>query len=172
MLGAAKGSLELWRPDVNDYSQALSGGILIGLASWILLAGVGRVSGVSAITAGVLTSRRQSSPWRWAFLLGLAGGGAFFSWLLHVPHAPARLAIVLVPAGFMVGFGTVLGSGCTSGHGVCGLGRRSSRSLVAVLIFMGAGIVTVLMTSVLPPAKWWESLIFEGLQWIFRRSNG
>ena len=157
---------------MDDYAQALSGGILIGVASWILLAGVGRVSGISSITAGVLTSRSQSSGWRWTFLLGLAGGGAFFAWLLHVPHVETRLAIVLVPAGFMVGFGTVLGSGCTSGHGVCGLGRRSGRSLVAVAVFMGTGITTVLLTSLMPPSKWWESLIFEGLAWIFHRSNG
>ncbi len=154
---------------MNDYSQALSGGILIGLASWILLAGVGRVSGVSSITAGVLTSRRQSSAWRWMFLIGLAVGGAIFSWLLRVPHIETRHVIVLVPAGFMVGFGSVLGSGCTSGHGVCGLGRRSRRSLIAVLTFMGAGIVTVLITSLVPPAQWWEELLFEGLQWLFHR---
>ena len=156
---------------MGDYSQALSGGILIGLASWILLAGVGRVSGVSSIAAGVLTTRRQSSGWRWAFLLGLAGGGALFTWLLGVPHVENRHALVLIPAGFMVGFGTVLGSGCTSGHGVCGLGRRSRRSMLAVAIFMGTGIATVLMTSVMPPAKWWEELLFDGLQWLFQRGS-
>ena len=156
---------------MGEYSQALSGGILIGLASWILLAGVGRVCGVSGITAGVLTSHTQSSGWRWTFLLGLAGGGALFAWLLGVPHAASRSALVLVPAGFMVGFGTVLGSGCTSGHGVCGLGRRSKRSLLAVAIFLGTGIATVLMTSVMPPAKWWEQLIFDGLHWLFHRGG-
>ena len=154
---------------MDDFSQALSGGILIGLASWILLAGVGRVSGISTITAGVLTTRSQSSGWRWAFLFGLAGGGAFFTWLLRVPHVETRHALVLVPAGFLVGFGTVLGSGCTSGHGVCGLGRRSKRSLVAVAIFMGTGVATVLVASLVPPAKWWASVIIEGLQWVFGR---
>ncbi len=154
---------------MNDYSQALSGGILIGLASWILLAGVGRVSGVSSITAGVLTSRRQSSAWRWMFLIGLAVGGAIFAWLLKTPLVETRHVLILIPAGFMVGFGTVLGSGCTSGHGVCGLGRRSRRSLIAVAIFMGAGMVTVLIASLVPPANWWEELLFEGLQWLFHR---
>lgn len=153
---------------MDEYSQALSGGVLIGLASWILLAGVGRISGVSNITAGVLTSRSQSSPWRWAFLLGLAGGGALFNWVLHVPHMETRHFLMLIPAGFMVGFGTVLGSGCTSGHGVCGLGRRSSRSLVAVIIFVGTGVITVLITSQMPPAKWWEEVLFEGLRSLFR----
>lgn len=156
---------------MDDYSQALSGGILIGLASWILLAGVGRVSGVSNITAGVLTSRPQSSPWRWAFLLGLAGGGALFNWVLLVPHVETRHFLVLIPAGFMVGFGTVLGSGCTSGHGVCGLGRRSGRSLIAVIIFVGTGVITVLITSQMPPAKWWEEVLFEGLRWLFGRGE-
>lgn len=151
---------------MHDYSQALQGGILIGLASWILLAGVGRISGVSAITAGVLTSRPQSSGWRWAFLFGLVGGGALFSWLLKIPYSESRSAFMLVPAGFMVGFGTVLGSGCTSGHGVCGLGRRSKRSLVAVLIFLGTGVATVLVASHMPPAEWWGSLISDGIEWL------
>ncbi len=155
----------------HDYVQALRGGILIGLASWILLAGVGRVSGVSGITAGVLTTRRQSSAWRWTFLAGLALGGGFFTWLLNVPHVETRHWVVLIPAGFMVGFGTVLGSGCTSGHGVCGLGRRSTRSLAAVLVFMTTAVVTVVVTSILPPAQWWEQLVFDGLQWLFLRQG-
>ncbi len=154
---------------MNDYSQALSGGILIGLASWILLAGIGRVSGVSSITAGVLTSRRQSSAWRWMVLIGLSVGGAIFAWLLRTPQVETRHVLVLIPAGFMVGFGSVLGSGCTSGHGVCGLGRRSRRSLIAVAIFMGTGMVTVLIASLVPTAKWWEELLFESLQWLFHR---
>ena len=152
-----------------DYTQALQGGILIGLASWILLAGVGRVSGVSGIAAGVLTTRKQSSGWRWAFLFGLVGGGALFGWLLDIPHPDSRSALLLVPAGFMVGFGSVLGSGCTSGHGVCGLGRRSRRSLVAVLIFMGVAVSTVLVSSHLPPAQWWASIVIDSLTWVMRR---
>lgn len=155
---------------MQDYSEALSGGILIGVASWILLAGAGRVSAVSAIAAGVLTSARQSSLWRWAFLFGLVGGGALFTWLLNVPPHPMRSVVVLVPAGFLVGFGTVLGSGCISGHGVCGLGRRSRRSLIAVLVFLVTGMFTVLLASELPSATWWAEVVFEGLQWLFRRS--
>ena len=154
---------------MEAYSEALRGGVLMGVASWILLAGAGRVSAVSTITSGVLTSRRQSSLWRWAFLIGLAGGGALFAWLLHAPHVPLRSSLMLIPAGFLVGFGTVLGSGCTSGHGVCGLGRRSQSSLLAVLIFLVTGVFTVLVVSHLPPAEWWASLVMEGLQWLFRR---
>ena len=155
---------------VFDYTQALRGGILIGLASWILLAGVGRVSGVSGIAAGVLTTRKQSSAWRWWFLFGLVGGGSLFAWLLEVPPPEPRSALVMIPAGFLVGFGSVLGSGCTSGHGVCGLGRRSRRSLVAVLIFMGVAVSTVLVSSHMPPAQWWASIVFDGLTWVLRRS--
>ncbi len=152
-----------------DYTQALQGGILIGLAAWILLAGIGRIAGVSGITVGVLTTRRQSSLWRWAFLVGLIGGGLLFAWLLNAPELPHRSVVVLVPAGFLVGFGTVLGSGCTSGHGVCGLGRRSKRSLVAVAVFVGVAIVTVTVASLMPPAAWWIGVIEEGLAWMIGR---
>lgn len=154
---------------MEDYTQALQGGILIGLASWILLAGVGRSSGVGAITSGVLTTRRHSSLWRWAFLIGLVGGGAFFSWALAVPHVEIHHPLVLVPAGFLVGFGAVFGSGSASGHAVVGLGRRSRRSLVAVIAFAVAGVATVLINSRLPPLTWWVESIFEGLQWLIGR---
>lgn len=154
---------------MDEYSQALSGGVLVGLASWILLAGVGRVSGVSTIASGVLTMRKQSSGWRFAFLFGLIGGGALFAWLLRIPQVEPRSALMLIPAGLMVGFGTVLGSGCTSGHGVCGLGRRSRRSLVAVAIFVGTAIATVLITAHLPTAQWWGSVTVDGLGWLVGR---
>jgi len=153
---------------MQAYSEALSGGILIGVASWILLAGAGRVSAVSAIVAGVLTSARQSSLWRWAFLFGLVGGGALFTWLLNIPQLTTRSAAMLVPAGFLVGFGSVLGSGCTYGHGVCGLGRRSRRSLVAVGVFMVTAMFTVLLASEMPSAQWWSEVVLEALHWLFR----
>ncbi len=149
---------------MGEYTQALQGGILIGLASWILLAGVGRASGVSGITHGVLTTRRQPSPWRWAFLFGLVGSGAFFSWALNVPHIEIRHPLVLVPAGFLVGFGAVMGSGSASGHAVVGLGRRSRRSLVAVVTFAGVAVATVMVTAQVPSAVWWAEAIFEMLQ--------
>jgi hypothetical protein len=152
---------------VDEYTQALQGGILIGLASWVLLAGVGRSAGVSAITHGVLTTRRQSTPWRWAFLFGLVGGGAFFSWGLNIPHIEIRHPMVLVPAGFLVGFGAVLGSGSASGHAIVGLGRRSRRSLAAVITFAGAAIATVLVTTHVPPAAWWAETVVEAVRLIF-----
>lgn len=154
---------------MDEYTPALQGGILVGLASWILLAAVGRSSGVSAITHGVLTTRSQPSPWRWAFLFGLVGGGAFFSWALNVPHLEIRHPLVLVPAGFLVGFGAVVGSGSASGHLVVGLGRRSRRSLAAVLTFALAAVGTVMVTTQLPPATWWVESLFEALLLLYRK---
>lgn len=149
--------------------QALQGGILVGLASWILLAGVGRSAGVSAITHGVLTTRRQPSRWRWAFLFGLVGGGAFFSWALNVPHVEIRHPLVLVPAGFLVGFGAVMGSGSASGHAVVGLGRRSRRSVAAVITFAGAAVMTVMVTTHVPSASWWIETIFVSFERMFAK---
>jgi uncharacterized protein len=135
--------------------QALAGGVLIGLASWLLLASIGRVAGVSGIAAGVLSPSASRSEvggvskveegngWRWAFLAGLIVGGALFAAWLQPAMVSTRPLAVLIPAGLLVGVGTVLGAGCTSGHGVCGLGRRSARSLVATLTFMAFGFATV-----------------------------
>lgn len=154
---------------MDQYAQALQGGILVGLASWILLAGVGRSSGVSGITHGVLTTRKQSSPWRWAFLFGLIGSGAFFSWVLNVPHVQIGHPLVLLPAGFLVGMGAVIGSGSASGHAIVGLGRRSRRSLAAVITFAVTAVVTVMVTTHVPPAAWWAEAIVEALRHVMGR---
>ena len=116
----------------HPYVLSLAGGLLIGLASWLLLASLGRVAG-----------QDRDKRWTWAFMLGLIAVGALASRWLQVPMMQTRPWPLLLAAGLLVGFGTVLGSGCTSGHGVCGLGRRSLRSLVATLVFMGTGMVTV-----------------------------
>lgn len=135
---------------LHPFVQASLGGLLIGLASWLLLASLGRVAGISGIAAGALSPAKgaaaEETAWRWAFLVGLVGMGAVTTSYMHVPVIAARPYTLLVIAGLLVGFGTVLGSGCTSGHGVCGIGRRSVRSLVATLVFMGAGIATVTAT--------------------------
>ena len=127
--------------------QALSGGVLIGLASWLLLAALGRVAGISGIAAGAMVAspseQGASGLWRKMFLIGLIGGGALAFAIIAPPLVATRPLPLLVVAGLLVGVGTIMGSGCTSGHGVCGLGRRSARSLVATLSFMGAGVVTV-----------------------------
>lgn len=120
---------------------------MIGLASWLLLASLGRIAGISGIVGGVLPSTKQhikgDTGWRLAFVIALVLVGAATSYVLETPGAPPRSAWLLVTAGLLVGAGTTLGSGCTSGHGVCGLGRRSGRSLLATLVFMGSGIATV-----------------------------
>jgi uncharacterized protein len=132
-----------------DWFQATAGGILIGLASWLLLAAMGRVAGVSGIAASVLVpdsgDDRTERAWRVAFLVGLVSTGAAASSLLPTPPIAVRPFAGLMVAGLLVGFGTVLGSGCTSGHGVCGIGRGSLRSIVATLVFMVVGALTVFL---------------------------
>lgn len=135
--------------------QGLIGGILIGLSATWLMATLGRIAGISGILGTLITQRpRGDSAWRLAFLLGLisgpivlilAGGGA--GNVAGAPGegvgAPAGGVPLMLAAGLLVGFGTGIGSGCTSGHGVCGLARLSTRSLVATLTFLVAAIVTV-----------------------------
>jgi uncharacterized membrane protein YedE/YeeE len=136
---------------LTPYFPALAGGILIGLASWLMLASLGRVTGISGIASTALFERQHAgshdSAWRWFFLVGLVAGGALFASWLATPAALPRQPWLLAVAGLLVGFGTVLGSGCTSGHGVCGLGRRSVRSLVATCTFMATGFATVFVTA-------------------------
>lgn len=137
----------------HPFAQAALGGILIGLASWLLLASLGRVAGITDITTGALSpspdARGAERVWRAAFLTGLIVVGACVTVFFHPSAIAARPLPLLIVAGLLVGFGTVLGSGCTSGHGVCGLGRRSKRSLVATLVFMGTGAATVFIVKLL-----------------------
>lgn len=130
-----------------DFTPASSfvGGMLIGLAAVLLLLANGRVAGVSGIVGGLLARERGDTGWRVAFVAGL-WLGALVYWaargVLFEVELQATLP-VMVAAGLLVGFGTRLGSGCTSGHGVCGIARFSPRSLVATLVFMASGIATV-----------------------------
>ena len=127
----------------------LLGGLLIGLAAALMLLGAGRIAGVSGITAratGLATGGMSRSS-AWAFLIGLPAGALMVALLLNQPRAEFASWPVLVAAGLAVGIGTRMGSGCTSGHGVCGVSRLSQRSLVATATFMVAGIVTVALTS-------------------------
>ena len=130
--------------------HALEGGVLIGAAAGTLYLVSGRIAGVSGIFGDAVL--RRPEIWRWLFVAGLILAGLGARWL-HVP-LPANLGSspwLLAIAGLLVGFGTRLGNGCTSGHGVCGLARLSPRSLAAVLVFMATAAVTVYVTRHLVP---------------------
>ncbi len=118
------------------------GGLLIGVSALVLLAVSGRIAGVSGIVGGLLGAPAGDRDWRLGFLGGLGLGGLLLLWQdpMALPGVSAPWPLV-VAAGFLVGYGARAGNGCTSGHGVCGLGRRSRRSLAAVVVFMVAGIV-------------------------------
>ncbi|MGB3614506.1 MAG: YeeE/YedE family protein [Elainellaceae cyanobacterium] len=132
-------------PDFIWFS-ALVGGALIGLSATFLLAFNGRIAGISGMINGVL--KRRPEPWRGVFILGLLLGASIYEHGLATSPTPRSTFSpwAMVVGGFLVGFGTRLGNGCTSGHGVCGLGRLSPRSLVAVLTFMSTAILTVFIT--------------------------
>ncbi|MBI2182172.1 MAG: YeeE/YedE family protein [Deltaproteobacteria bacterium] len=126
----------------------LLGGALIGLAAALLLLLNGRIAGISGILGGVIKSNVAGErSWRAAFILGLVGGAALDAFMRGgLPLRMQAAGPTLLLAGLLVGFGTRLASGCTSGHGVCGLARRSPRSLVATMIFMVVAALTVFMT--------------------------
>ena len=125
--------------------SGLIGGLLIGAAAALLLWLNGRISGISGIVGGLLASRSSETGWRVAFVVGLLLGG--FGYMAATGGAlPVRMTAslpVLIAAGLLVGFGTRLGSGCTSGHGLCGIARLSKRSIVASAVFFGVAMLTV-----------------------------
>lgn len=124
--------------------HALAGGALIGLAAALLVLLNGRIAGISGILGGLLKPVRGDVAWRTAFVAGLVAAPWVYALFkaLPVPRIDASTPALIV-AGLLVGIGTRYGSGCTSGHGVCGLSRLSLRSLAATLVFMGAGFATV-----------------------------
>lgn len=132
---------------MTTWMIALAGGVLIGLSATLLLWLNGRGAGVSGILNGVLFPKAGDVSWRAMFLLGLIVAAGLYMAL--VPGAPLPRTdysrVGLVVAGLLVGFGTRMGNGCTSGHGVCGLGRLSMRSLAAVLTFMATAIATTFL---------------------------
>jgi uncharacterized membrane protein YedE/YeeE len=125
----------------------LLGGTLIGLSAAVLLALTGKTAGISGIVDGVLRGEKGELGWKAAFVLGLIGGGVLISLLVpgSLPEAAPRALPWVLGAGVLVGFGTRLGGGCTSGHGVCGIGRTSGRGFVGTCVFIAVGALTVVI---------------------------
>lgn len=125
--------------------ESFIGGLLIGVSVVVLYHGCGKFAGISGIASQILA--RPVPGWALAFVLGLPLGGLLYTLAFGMPDIQiAASAPRLIAAGLLVGVGTRLGSGCTSGHGICGLGRFSLRSLVATLVFMAVGMLTVFVT--------------------------
>lgn len=132
--------------DLVQFTPLLSfvGGLLIGGAAWILILFCGRIAGISGIIGGLLAAGATDRAWRLAFLLGIVISPLLYGLVYRLPTIEITASWpTLVIAGLLVGIGTRYGSGCTSGHGVCGLSRLSPRSLVATLTFMAVAFITV-----------------------------
>lgn len=130
--------------DFTPYS-GFFGGVLIGVAAVMLLLANGRIAGISGIVGGLVAPPFSDAAWRLMFVVGLWIGAVVF---MLVKGGPISVAIqaslpVMAVAGFLVGLGTRMGGGCTSGHGVCGIARGSKRSIVATLVFIATAMVTV-----------------------------
>ena len=131
---------------MTDFSpmSALAGGALIGAAAVLLMAATGRIMGIAGIVGGLLGKGARGAGWRWAFLAGMAVAAVAARLSGHLSIQGDGLALTpLAAAGFLVGLGTRMGNGCTSGHGVCGFARLSPRSIVATAVFMVTAIITV-----------------------------
>ena len=131
--------------DHYNYWHALFGGILIGLAGLVATVLSGKVPGISGVFGRLLVRATPDKAWRLVFLIGLIGGAAlsFFLWDSAALFRPSRPLWVMAVAGLFVGFGTRLGEGCTSGHGVCGVGVGAKDSIVATFIFVAVAMMTV-----------------------------
>lgn len=131
--------------NISSYLPPLLGGFFIGCASLLLMLVLGRIAGISGIVSSVFSAKEHDKLWRIVFIVGLITG----VFLLQIftpkslPFRPDLPSAVIVIAGLLVGFGSHYGGGCTSGHGVCGIGRSSMRSIVATIIFMTTAAVTV-----------------------------
>ena len=122
----------------------LVGGVLIGASAVLLMLFIGRIAGVSGIIWGAFTADDTDKLWRWMFVIGIVVGAFLFHIISGKPYPLINDNIALAAvAGLLVGVGVKLGSGCTSGHGVCGMSRLSTRSIIATVVFMVVGIITV-----------------------------
>ena len=139
------GSKKRGKMEFDSILHPLLGGALIGVAVTLMLLFNGRVTGISGIIAGTFSKPDLDGLWRWTFLVGMLAGGI----LVHSLHPEyfvnlsGRRLPMIGAAGFLVGFGTVMGSGCTSGHGICGISRLSVRSLIATITFILFGLLSV-----------------------------
>lgn len=127
----------------NDYLMAIFGGAFIGMAATMLLWLNGRIAGISGIMNGAFSKQWHEAGWRIAFIVGLIAGGLLYQWatgasLIERNNFPTWMTVV---AGLLVGYGTRMGGGCTSGHGICGISRLSKRSIVATTTFVLAGML-------------------------------
>lgn len=126
------------------------GGALIGLSAVLLFIGLGKIAGISNILANLFSGDKNADrAWQFTFIIGLVLGSLIYDALVGIDFQPRENlpTLVLIIAGLLVGYGTRLGNGCTSGHGVCGIARKSTRSFSATVIFMLIAIVTVAITS-------------------------
>jgi uncharacterized membrane protein YedE/YeeE len=127
---------------------ALIGGLLIGLASALLMLGFGRIFGISGIIAGIIKPQKGDTFWKVIAVVGLLVGAFTANYFMDSPQKIQTVSLpYLIVGGLFTGFGTRLGSGCTSGHGVCGISRLSKRSIVATMTFILSGIVTVYLVN-------------------------
>lgn len=128
--------------------SAAIGGVLIGLSAVLLMLLTGRIAGISGIFSGLLNLRGEDKGWRIAFIAGLILAPIIAGWIgygMAPPKLPANW-VIITTAGLLVGFSTRLGGGCTSGHGICGIGRLSTRSIAATIVFMVTAVITVAIT--------------------------
>ena len=129
---------------ISTYFWPIVGGVLIGISSTLLLLMIGRIAGISGIVWNAFTNDAADRSWRWFFIVGLVLGTWLFHFLSGNPYPVVNDNMLLAgAAGLIVGIGTKISNGCTSGHGVCGLGRLSMRSLVATITFMLTAAITV-----------------------------
>ena len=129
----------------DDWVPALIGGVLIGLSSLLAAAATGKIPGISGVLARCFTCQKGDTAWRIVFLLGLIAGAAlaFNSVDSSTPFQPVGSLALYSAAGLLVGLGSRIGGGCTSGHGVCGMGLGARDSIIATFTFMAAGVITV-----------------------------
>lgn len=140
-----------------SYVSPILGGLLIGCSSVFMLYLLGRITGISGIFWGAIYPFKiqqyiaEDKQWRWLFVLGLPTGALLAQMIFDIApeSAPSNNTLLTIASGLLVGFGTKLGSGCTSGHGVCGIGRFSQRSIIATVVFMASGIVTVFIVNMM-----------------------